>query len=56
MLKRSHLGVAGDCAIATIENRAFIQEIFEMGVVAKELGEPDLDPGGRFRVQHAHLR
>ncbi|MDQ0955955.1 endonuclease G [Streptomyces phaeochromogenes] len=43
VLKRSHLGVAGDCAVATIEDRSFIQEIFELGVVPKELGEPDLD-------------
>ncbi|WP_326673403.1 DNA/RNA non-specific endonuclease [Streptomyces canus] len=43
VLKRSHLGVAGDCAIATIEGRAFVQEIFELGAVPKELGEPDLD-------------
>ncbi|MGW5974136.1 DNA/RNA non-specific endonuclease [Streptomyces sp. NPDC055186] len=42
-LKRSHLGVAGDCAIATIEDRAFVQEIFELGVAPRELGEPELD-------------
>ncbi|MFF3877338.1 DNA/RNA non-specific endonuclease [Streptomyces sp. NPDC001978] len=43
VLKRSHLGVAGDCAVATIEDRTFIQEIFELGVAPKELGEPELD-------------
>ncbi|MEU3620562.1 DNA/RNA non-specific endonuclease [Streptomyces sp. NPDC006872] len=43
VLKRSHLGVAGDCAISTIEDRGFVQEIFELGVVPGELGEPDLD-------------
>ncbi|GEC03630.1 hypothetical protein SSP24_12850 [Streptomyces spinoverrucosus] len=43
VLKRSHLGVAGDCAVATIEDRAFIQEIFELGVAPTELGEPQLD-------------
>ncbi|MEU1466282.1 DNA/RNA non-specific endonuclease [Streptomyces sp. NPDC005727] len=43
VLKRSHLGVAGDCAIATIEDRSFLQEIFELEVAPKELGEPELD-------------
>jgi endonuclease G len=43
VLKRSHLGVAGDCAVATIEDRDFIREIFELGVAPTELGEPDLD-------------
>ncbi|MFI1035938.1 hypothetical protein [Streptomyces sp. NPDC020951] len=43
VLKRSHLGVAGDCAISTIEDRGFVQEIFELGVAPRELGEPDLD-------------
>ncbi|GAA3502809.1 hypothetical protein GCM10019016_099180 [Streptomyces prasinosporus] len=42
-LRRSHLGVAGDCAIAAVEDRAFVQEIFELGVVPGELGEPELD-------------
>ncbi|MFC4506110.1 MULTISPECIES: DNA/RNA non-specific endonuclease [Streptomyces] len=42
VLTRSHLGVAGDCAIATVEDRSFTREIFELGVVPKELGEPEL--------------
>ncbi|WFB05905.1 DNA/RNA non-specific endonuclease [Streptomyces sp. LX-29] len=42
-VKRSHLGMAGDCAVATIENRGFDPEIHELGVVPKELGEPALD-------------
>jgi DNA/RNA endonuclease G (NUC1) len=42
VLKRSHLGVAGDCAVATIEDRRFIQDICELGVQPKELGEPEL--------------
>ncbi|GGN95347.1 hypothetical protein GCM10011579_095820 [Streptomyces albiflavescens] len=43
VLKRSHLGPAGDCAVATIEEgRTFDQTIFELGVVPQELGEPDL--------------
>ncbi|WP_437064615.1 hypothetical protein [Streptomyces sp. enrichment culture] len=41
-LKRSHLGIAGDCAVATIEDRQFSREIFEIGVVPEELGEPEL--------------
>ncbi|MFJ9818514.1 DNA/RNA non-specific endonuclease [Streptomyces sp. NPDC101151] len=43
VLKRSHLGVAGDCAVATIEDRTFVQEIFELGAAPSELGEPELD-------------
>jgi endonuclease G len=42
-LVRSHLGAAGDCAIATIENRSFSQEIFELGVKVEQIGEPELD-------------
>ncbi|TVL91054.1 DNA/RNA non-specific endonuclease [Streptomyces sp. SAJ15] len=42
-VKRSHLGMAGDCAVATIENRGFDPEIHELGVVPEELGEPALD-------------
>ncbi|MGW0828658.1 DNA/RNA non-specific endonuclease [Streptomyces sp. NPDC002845] len=42
VLKRSHLGVAGDCAVATIEDRRFTHEICELGVQPKELGEPEL--------------
>jgi endonuclease G len=41
-LIRSYLGIAGDCAIASIENRAFDQNIFDLGVSPKEIGEPDL--------------
>ncbi|MFD7135090.1 DNA/RNA non-specific endonuclease [Streptomyces sp. NPDC059894] len=43
VLERSHLGVAGDCAIAGIEDRAFVQDILELGVAPTELGEPELD-------------
>ncbi|MCC9711618.1 DNA/RNA non-specific endonuclease [Streptomyces sp. MNU76] len=42
ILKRSHLGVAGDCAVATIEGRQFDRDIFEIGVAPEELGEPEL--------------
>jgi endonuclease G len=42
VLKRSHLGVAGDCAVTTIVDRGFTQEICELGVAPEELGEPEL--------------
>ncbi|MFI2437237.1 DNA/RNA non-specific endonuclease [Streptomyces sp. NPDC018693] len=42
-LLRSHLGVAGDCAVATIEDREFLPEILELDVAPRTLGEPELD-------------
>jgi len=41
-LVRSHLGHAGDCAVATIEGRAFKPEIVDLNVGVEKLGEPDL--------------
>ncbi|MBW4716885.1 DNA/RNA non-specific endonuclease [Saccharothrix obliqua] len=41
-LVRSHLGAAGDCAIATVENRAFVSEILDLGVALDRIGEPEL--------------
>lgn len=41
-LVRSHLGAAGDCAIATIEDRQFNAEILELAVKVEEIGEPEL--------------
>ncbi|MEU4804704.1 DNA/RNA non-specific endonuclease [Actinosynnema sp. NPDC023587] len=41
-LVRSHLGAAGDCAVATIENREFAAEICELGVAVDRIGEPEL--------------
>ena len=41
-LVRSHLGPAGDCAIASIEGRSFVPEILDLGVSVEELGEPEL--------------
>lgn len=41
-LVRSHLGEAGDCAVASIEARSFQQDILELGVTAEQLGEPEL--------------
>ncbi|WP_158843526.1 DNA/RNA non-specific endonuclease [Saccharothrix deserti] len=41
-LVRSHLGAAGDCAIATVEGRGFEPEILDLGVAVDKLGEPEL--------------
>ncbi|MBC7890699.1 MAG: DNA/RNA non-specific endonuclease, partial [Sphingobacteriaceae bacterium] len=41
-LVRSHLGLAGDCAIASIEGRGFKPEILELDVKVEELGEAEL--------------
>ncbi|WP_367129557.1 DNA/RNA non-specific endonuclease [Saccharothrix sp. HUAS TT1] len=41
-LVRSHLGAAGDCAIATIEDRAFEAAVLDLGVTPDQLGEPEL--------------
>lgn len=41
-LVRSHLGAAGDCAIASIEDRTFKQEILDLGITVAQLGEPEL--------------
>lgn len=42
-LVRSHVGHAGDCAVATIEDRAFASEIIDLKVAVEKLGEPELD-------------
>ena len=41
-LLRSHLGLAGDCAVATIEDRRFAEEIFELNVVPKRAAKVSL--------------
>ena len=41
-LVRSHLGAAGDCAVASIEDRNFDQNILELAVKVEQLGEPQL--------------
>lgn len=41
-LVRSHLGHAGDCAVATIEDREFSPSIMELKVVMEKLGDPEL--------------
>ncbi|MFD4351484.1 DNA/RNA non-specific endonuclease [Nocardia sp. NPDC058518] len=60
-LVRSHLGVAGDCAVATIENRQFDSTIAEIGVVPETLGEPELGDkvvksGRTTQVTHGVVR
>lgn len=42
-LVRSHLGAAGDCAIATIEDREFSPAVFELDIRPGQLGEPELN-------------
>jgi len=41
-LIRSHLGLAGDCAICSIENRNYSEELLELGTKVQHLGEPEL--------------
>jgi len=41
-LARSHLGEAGDCAIATIEDRSFEPEIYELKTRVEEVGNAEL--------------
>ena len=41
-LIRSHLGVAGDCAVAEISRRGLAGEVVGLDVAIDEIGEPDL--------------
>ncbi len=41
-LVRSHLGAAGDCAIARIENRDFDRNILELNLIPKQVARADL--------------
>jgi endonuclease G len=41
-LVRSHLGIAGDCAIASVEHRRLSAEILELNVAVARIGEPEL--------------
>lgn len=41
-LLRSHLGPAGDCAIASLNGRKFSNEILELGTSVARIGEPHL--------------
>jgi endonuclease G len=42
VLRRSHLGLAGDCAVASIEQRRFALEVLGLGTQVKALGKPEL--------------
>jgi endonuclease G, mitochondrial len=41
-LVRSHLGLAGDCALASIDQRKLASEIFDLNVGVSRIGEPEL--------------
>ncbi len=41
-LVRSYLGVAGDCALASLEDRGFDPTVLELGVRVEKLGEAEL--------------
>ena len=40
-LIRSFLGLAGDCAIASITSRGAAEEILDLGVAVREIGDPE---------------
>ena len=43
-LVRSHLGLAGDCAVASIEDRSFEESVFEIGVTpSTNIGKAELN-------------
>jgi endonuclease G len=42
-LIRSFLGLAGDCALGDLLNRQAAEEIFELGVPVRQIGDPELD-------------
>ncbi len=42
VLERSHLGVAGDCAIARIEHRGFISKVLDFGVQPGSIARAEL--------------
>ncbi len=42
-LLRSHLGAAGDCAIASLEARSFSGTIYEVGTAVERIGKAELD-------------
>jgi endonuclease G len=41
-LVRSHLGLPGDCAVATVEDRSVEEEILDLDTKPEQLGEPEL--------------
>ena len=42
-LVRSHLGLAGDCAVASIDEREWREEILELAVAPARMARPNLD-------------
>ena len=50
-LLRSHLGPAGDCAIASLNGRRFSNEILELGISVARIGEPHLKDRDRHKRQ-----
>ncbi|MCJ1680157.1 DNA/RNA non-specific endonuclease [Streptomyces sp. APSN-46.1] len=42
-LKRSHLGLVGDCAVSSITGREFDTNILDLDVTPTQLGEPQID-------------
>lgn len=41
-LLRSHLGPAGDCALATVAGRSLSSKVFELGVEVASIGDPEI--------------
>jgi endonuclease G, mitochondrial len=41
-LERSFLGLAGDCALASIDGRAATEEVLDLGVPVRQIGDPEL--------------
>lgn len=41
-LVRSHLGAAGDCAIASVSGRSVSADVLELGVRVRSIGDPEL--------------
>jgi len=42
-LVRSYLGIGGDCALSSIENRSFKEDILQLATSVKEISDPELD-------------
>lgn len=42
-LLRSHLGPAGDCALATVAGRSLSSKVLELGVEVSSIGDPEID-------------
>ena len=42
-LVRSYLGIGGDCALSSIEDRTYKEEILQLATTVKEISDPELD-------------